>query len=195
MKPIAKTDILSFQDWERVRARLRPLFIHEKEYRRLSVGAHLTFLFENAQTVWYQIHEMIRTERITDAAAIQAEIDTYNELIPGLGELSATMLIEYADTGERDSALGRLVGLERHLWIKIGDRKNAVTFDARQMSSNAISAVQFVRIPIAPVTADEFEKSCSEGRVSIEVDHPSFGAQGHITGALARYLVEDLRAA
>src|SRR6267154_343501 len=118
MKKISADEILALADYERVRNRLRPLFIHEKERRRLHVGSHLTFIFENAQTAWYQVEEMIRTEKMTERDAIQHEIDTYNELIPAPGELAATLLIEYADPDERDAALARLVGLERHLWLK-----------------------------------------------------------------------------
>ena len=97
MKKISLDEILALADYERVRDRLRPLFIHEKERRRLHVGSHLTFIFENAQTEWYQIEEMIRSEKMTDREAIQHEIDTYNELIPAAGELVATLLIEYAE--------------------------------------------------------------------------------------------------
>ena len=85
MKKISPDEILGLADYERVRNRLRPLFIHEKERRRLHVGSHLTFIFENAQTEWYQIEEMIRSEKMTDREAIQHEIDTYNELIPAAG--------------------------------------------------------------------------------------------------------------
>ena len=91
-----------------LRPRLRPLFIAERERRRLAVGEHLTLLFENGRTVWYQIEEMLRTERITAEDAIRHEIDTYNELLPRPGELTTTMLIEYPDTGERDVMLRRL---------------------------------------------------------------------------------------
>ena len=99
------TTFSGVEQWESVRTVLRPLFIHEKERRRLAVGAHLTFLFEKRARVWYQIEEMIRSERMTDAAAIQHEIDTYNELIPARGEISATLLIEFAEaTGARRGA-------------------------------------------------------------------------------------------
>src|SRR4029077_13698028 len=128
-------DILALADYERVRAILRPLFIHEKERRRLAVGSHLTFIFENTQTERYQVEEMIRSEKMTDGAAIQHEIDTYNELIPGPGELLATLLIEYPDAGEREAALRRLVGLERHLWLVAGAKKIPASFDDRQMST------------------------------------------------------------
>jgi Protein of unknown function (DUF3501) len=80
-----------------VRGRLRPLFIHEKDRRRLAVGSHLTLLFEKGQTVWHHTQEMIRTEKLVSADAIAHEIETYNELLPRPGELAATMLVEYPD--------------------------------------------------------------------------------------------------
>ena len=101
MKTIAFDEILPLADYERVRERLQPLFIHEKERRRLHVGSHLTFIFENAQTAWYQIEEMIRAEKMTEREAIQHEIDTYNELLPAAGEIAATLLIEYSERGTR----------------------------------------------------------------------------------------------
>src|SRR5258708_30990811 len=156
MKKISPDEILALADYERVRNRLRPLFIHEKERRRLHVGSHLTFIFENAQTEWYQIEEMIRSEKMTDREAIQHEIDTYNELIPAAGELVATLLIEYAEAGERDAALARLVGLENHLWLKIGGKKIAGRVGERQLSDEKIRAVQFVRVAPEGVDAAEF---------------------------------------
>ncbi|HKM99964.1 MAG TPA: DUF3501 family protein [Candidatus Binataceae bacterium] len=140
MKPISSGEILALADYERVRARLRPLFIHEKDHRRLAVGSHLTLLFENAQTVWYQVQEMIRTEKLEAPDAIAHELETYNELLPGRNEPAATMLLEYPEPAERDAALRRLVGLENHLWIAIGERRERGVFDTRQMSGMSASA-------------------------------------------------------
>ena len=193
MKKISPDEILALADYERVRNRLRPLFIHEKERRRLHVGSHLTFIFENAQTEWYQIEEMIRSEKMTDREAIQHEIDTYNELIPAPGELVATLLIEYAEAAERDAALARLVGLENHLWLKIGDKKIAARFDERQVSGEKISAVQFVRFTLEGADAAKFLELAGKGEVAVEADHPSLAARGEISGLLAASLAEDLR--
>jgi len=193
LKKIAFEEMLSLADYERVRNRLRPLFIHEKERRRLHLGSHLTFIFENAQTAWYQVEEMIRTEKMTDRAAIQHEIDTYNELIPAAGELAATLLIEYAEPQERDAALARLVGLERHLWLKIGANRIAARFDDRQMSDERISAVQFVRFALEGVDPAKFLELAGKGGVAMEADHPSLAARGEISGLLAASLAEDLR--
>ena len=192
MKPIQFEETLSLADYERVRPRLRPLFIHEKNLRRLAVGSHLTFLFENAQTVWYQVQEMIRTEQMRTPEAIAHELETYNELLPSADALSATLLIEYERTPERDGALRRLVGLEDHLHLVLGDRRSSVEFDRRQMDTERLSAVQFVRLPMAGVTREQFVELAAQDRLAIEADHPSLAARASIGSALAAALAEDL---
>jgi Protein of unknown function (DUF3501) len=191
MKKISNADILGLEHWARVRAVLRPVFIHEKERRRLAVGSHLTFLFENTATVWYQIEEMIRSEGMTDDGAIQHELDTYNELIPAPGAISATLLIEFAEARERDAALRRLVGLEKHLWLKLGDAKVPLKFDDRQMSSERVSAVQFVQFEVG-IDSEAFLKLALTNQLAIQADHANLGAEARIAGDLARSLAEDL---
>jgi hypothetical protein len=191
MKKIVKDDILGLEEWKRARPVLRPVLIHEKERRRLGVGSHLTFLFENTATVWYQIEEMIRSEQLSDPAAIQHEIDTYNELIPPRGEISATLLIEFAEANERDAALRRLVGIEKHLWLKLGDLRVPLKFDDRQMSTDRVSSVQFVRFNVA-MDSGEFLKLAQGNQVALQADHPNLGAEARISGDLAKALAEDL---
>ncbi len=193
MKPVTLQEILPLEHYERVRARLRPLFIAEKDRRRLAVGEHLTLLFENGQTVWYQVQEMVRAEQMIDDEAIRNEIDTYNELLPKPGELAATLLIEYGQPAERDEALRRLIGLERHMWLVIGEKRHKGGFDTRQIATDQVSAVQFVRFPLAGVDARQFAELANAGKVAVEVDHPHLKARAPITGAIAAALAEDLR--
>jgi hypothetical protein len=195
MKRIALDQILPYAQWEAVRPVLRPLFINEKERRRLAVGEHITLLFENAQSVWYQVEEMLRVERITDADAMQHELDTYNALVPGAGELSATLLIEYPEADERDAALRRLAGFERHLWLKIGDRRIQAEFDTSQIGADAVSAVQFVRFAVGGRSGERFVELAASGAVTIDVDHPALSVSAPIAGDIARALAEDLREA
>jgi len=192
VKPVTLKEIIPFEQYEILRPRLRPLFIAEKERRRLALGEHLTLLFENGQTVWYQVEEMIRSERISAEDAIRHEIDTYNELLPRPGELTATMLIEYADEAQRDVALRELVGLERHLWIRIGERREHARFDTRQIATDRVSAVQFVRFPLGGLDQQEFLKFAAEGRIAIEADHPKLNVRALITGPIAGALARDL---
>jgi Protein of unknown function (DUF3501) len=192
VKPVTLKEILPFEQYEVLRPRLRSLFIAEKERHRLDVGSHLTLLFENGQTVWYQIEEMLRTERISDEAAIRHEIDTYNELLARPGELTATMLIQYPDANQRDAALRELLGLERHIWIVLGQQREAARFDLRQMSPDRVSSVQFVRFRLGGLDAAEFLAMAQAGKVAIEVDHPKLQAHAAISGGLAEALARDL---
>src|SRR5262249_1771687 len=97
------------------------------------------------------------------------EIETYNELLPGPGELAATMLIEYPDAAHRDAALRRLLGLERHLWIVLAGKRERAIFDPRQMTSDRISSVQFVRFPVRQTDRGEFLALGEAGQLAIEV--------------------------
>jgi uncharacterized protein DUF3501 len=192
VKPISPLEVLPVTTYDRVRPLLRPLCIAERARRRLPVGQHLTLMFENRQTVWYQIQEILRTERIFEDAAINAEVETYNELIPRPSELFATLLVEYADPAERDVELARLIGLEHHLWFVLDKNRVAARFDERQMASDQISAVQFVAFLVA-ADADRFAELAAAGKLAVEVDHPHLSARAPIEGLLAAALSDDLR--
>ena len=192
MKPLTLKEILPVEQYEILRPRLRPLFIAEKNRRRLALGEHLTILFENAQTVWYQIAEMVRSERLTAEAAIRHEIDTYNELLPRPGELSATILIEYPDAAQRDAALRELLGFEDSVRICLDDRREQARFDLRQMSPDRVSAVQFIRFPLGGLDAAEFRPLANAGKVAIEIDHSKLKARAEIRDPLAETLAQDL---
>ncbi len=192
MRPITKHEILPFDQWERVRQVLRPLFMSEKDRRRLAVGSHITLLFENAQTVWYQIEEMLRTEKIWEPQAVRREIDTYNELLPAPGELSATMLIEYLDPKECAVALQGLVGLEQHFWLNAGDHRIPAKFDENEMNAEQISAVRFIHLALEATDAEKLVQLAAIGRLAVVVDHPRLTAVAPIGVPLARVLADDL---
>ena len=104
------------------------------------------------------------------------------------------MLIEYPDAAHRDAALRRLLGLERHLWIVLAGKRERAIFDPRQMTSDRISSVQFVRFPVGQTDRGEFLALGEAGQLAIEVDHPNLAAKAAIVGNLARALAEDLAA-
>src|SRR4030042_4854025 len=91
-----------------------------KKRRRISVGDRVSLVFENRETVLYQIQEMVRAEHITSPEAIQDEIDVYNRSVPEDGELSATMLIELTDREGIRAEIDRLVGINAHVRLRIG---------------------------------------------------------------------------
>ncbi|HLH76014.1 MAG TPA: DUF3501 family protein [Candidatus Binataceae bacterium] len=192
MIAVQPTQLLSPGQYETLRPLLRPLFIAEKERRRLELGAHLTLLFENTQTVWYQIQEMIRSEKIVAFDALAHELETYNELLPDPHQLSATLLIQFPDPAQRDEQLHRLVGLERHLWLIDGERRELARFDTRQMTEERISSVHFVKFSLGDYNAEQFLERARHGRLAIEVDHPHLSARAPVNGTLAVALASDL---
>src|SRR5580693_2698209 len=111
MEPIDRNEILGLADYEIVRERFRARVIAEKKHRRIMLGPNASAVFENRDTVLLQIQEMLRTERITRLAAVEHELDTYNELVPRADELSCTLMIEIADKAERDAFLRAAKGL------------------------------------------------------------------------------------
>src|SRR4051812_6549302 len=105
MRPIDRNEILAIGEYELIRDRFRSRVIEEKRPRRVRIGEHLTMIFENRDSVLLQIQEMLRTERITTESGILHEIETYNELIPGEGQLSVTLFVEIPDRALRDQML------------------------------------------------------------------------------------------
>jgi Protein of unknown function (DUF3501) len=192
MKAVQRGQILPYDQYEKLRPLLRPLFIAEKDRRRLAVGEHVTLLFENAQTVCYQVQEILRSERISSEEGIAHELDTYNELLPGPNELTATLLIEFTDAAERDENLRQLAGLENQIHLLIGDRRHQARVDLRQVSPERVSSVQFVRFALGGIDAEGFAANAAQGRVAVEITHPAMTVRAPISGALAAALAQDL---
>jgi hypothetical protein len=119
MDTVARSEILPIGEYELVRPHFRARVIEEKRARRIRLGEHLSVVFENHDSVLLQIQEMLRTERITAEPAILHEIETYNDLIPGPGQVSVTVFVEIADKEVRDRALVDLAGLEETIGLEI----------------------------------------------------------------------------
>jgi hypothetical protein len=188
MKPIGIEETKNIAEYELERKTLRPRLMALKDRRRVRVGEHLTFLFENRDTVLYQVQEMMRIERIVEPQAIRHEVDTYNELIPAEGEISATLLIEYATPEERDVRLRELLGLENHVWLAVADLPPArARFDSRQIATTRLSAVQYVKFAL---TADQRARWREGARLT--VDHPNYRAEAALTAHQLEELARDL---
>lgn len=190
MKPIAATDILDLTRYEQVRDDELARIIALKRHRRVAVGPELTFIFENRDTVRFQIQEMVRTERLVKDAAIQQEVAVYNQLIPGLDELSATLMIEIADRTRIRATLDRLIGIDEHVFLDIDGQAVKASFDARQFESDRISAVQYIRLVLGADLARRFRDESTS--VALRVDHPNYRHATAITDAVRRSLIADL---
>ncbi len=192
-------DVLNFFDYEKVRAGMRGRVIDLKRVRRVPVGKHLSFVFENRDTVLFQVQEMCRVERITDDARVQDELDVYNALLPGPGELSATLFIEITDKDQIQAVLDRFIGIdaggidvEPTVWIQVGeDFAVPGEFEAGHSDEEKgkLSAVHFVRFAFPPEAVRAFASS----PVHLVVDHAAVRARVELTAETKTQLLEDLR--
>lgn len=191
MERIRFGDVKNLYEYEHVREALRREIIALKRRRRLAVGDRLSFLFENRQTVLFQIQEMVRAERIVADARVQEEIDVYNDLIPDPGELSATMMIEIEDKALIKPELDRLMGIDsgEYVWLRIGrDWTIPGQFEAGHSKEDKIAAVHFVRFALPPEVRAAFARE----PVSLVVAHPNYRAQAELSSELRAELLEDL---
>lgn len=193
MEQIVRLDeLLDIAKYEAVRGEVRGRVMALKELRRVFVGNHFNFLFENHATVLYQIQEMMRVERIVDEKAIRHELETYNALIPIEGGLFATLMLEYADAGERAVHLPKLLGIENHVSLTVGDLEPLrAVFNAAQIGEARISSVQYLRFPLAEAQRAGWLEAARQGSLKLTVDHPHYSAETVLSPAVAQALAED----
>ena len=192
MTPISVGDILNLYEYEKVRDARRREIIEHKRARRVHVGRYLSFVFEDRDTVWFQIQEMCRAERIVDDAKIAEEVAVYNDLLPRPGELAATMFIEIAESARIQPVLDTLMGIDTRDYVRleVGAQAVAATFEAGHSDEERgkISAVHFVRFRLSPVARREFPDS----EVALVVNHPNEHARAVLTAETKRSLSRDL---
>ena len=193
MKPLAAADVLDHTAYEKARDGFRARIIDLKRPRRVAVGAELTFVFENRDTVLFQIQEMLRAERIVDERKIQDEIDVYNDLVPGSDELSATLFVEIEDRARIRPTLDRLIGIDEHVHLDVGDASIQASFDPKQFEQDRISAVQYVRFALGPELAARFRDPAIPA--VLRVAHPHYQKSTRLEGAQRASLAADLECA
>jgi Protein of unknown function (DUF3501) len=192
VKLLETSEILDLVAYETVRETRRREIIELKKARRVSVGRYLTFVFENRETVWFQVQEMVRAERIVDAARIADEVEVYNALLPGPGEVAATLLIEITESSEIKPVLDKLLGIDTgdYVALTVGPHVAAGDFE-RGHSDEArgkLSAVHFVRFRLSP----EARRIFGEAEVALVVEHPNERARTVLSDTTKRALLHDL---
>jgi hypothetical protein len=187
-------DIADLRAYERERDDVRSRIIELKRVRRVSVGPVITLVFENRDTIRFQIQEMARAERILTDDALQIELDTYNPLIPAGGELSATLFIELTDPAEVRHWLPRLVGIERSLVLRLsnGDAVRSIPeegHDAQLTRESLTASVHYIRFELDPDQARAF----GAGPVRLAVDHPEYRQETELSESKRASLMSDWR--
>ena len=192
MKPLIQADLLSTADYERQREPFRSQIIVLKQRRRISVGPLITLVFENRETLRFQTQEMIRVEHILDPHKIQDELDVYNALMPGDGELSATLLIELTEQDRMKEWLDVFMGLDHGetVAIRAGSEQVFGLFEGGHSHETKISAVHFVRFrPTASLTAAFADLPQS---VTLAVHHHEYHAEAPVPGSMREEWLSDL---
>lgn len=194
MQVIKPQDVLSIEEYERQREAFRAKIIELKRRRRIAVGPLITLVFENRETLQFQIQEMIRVERIVDLAKVQDELDVYNALLSTPDELSATLLIEITDEDMMKPWLDQFMGLDHGETVAIvaGGERAFGMFESGHSHETKISAVHFVRF--RPTAAMKAAFADLRQPVLLTVDHGEYHAQTTVPGSMREEWLSDLRA-
>ena len=200
MNPRALTlaDISDLRAYERERIAEREHIVAVKALRRIHIGTIMSMVFENRDTMRFQVQEMARAEKMATDDQIQHELDVYNKLIPRPGELSVTMFIECTTDDQMKYWFPRLVGVERELELRIGaPGPDQVVVrctpeedhEAQLTREDITSAVHYVRFEVGSRHAHAF----AAGPVELACTHPSYLESTQLSPAVRATLVEDLR--
>ena len=185
-------DVADIRAYERERDAFRTEVIEIKRRRRVALGTMVTLLFENRDTIRFQIQEMARVEKLVTDEAIQDELDIYNPMIPGPGQLCATVFIELTSDDQVREWLPRLVGIERSIVLRLpdGDEVRAVT-DAQHQAQltrpDVTAAVHYIRFELAPAQIAAFD-----GPVVLACDHPRYLEETELAPETVAELRRDL---
>jgi len=198
MKPIERGEILGLADYETIREPFRQRVIASKKARRVALGPNASCVFENRDTALMQVQEMLRTERITREAAILHEIETYNQLVPGDHELSATVLIEIEEKADRETFLFEAKGLDRAFALLVDGARCGGKHDEAREHPDRTTAVHYLKFPLEPKAEAALRavlgksKKASEVAVELVVEHPRYSAKTTLPASLVQQLAEDL---
>jgi hypothetical protein len=183
MKTVQRSEIVDYHTYEETRKAFQEQVFDAKARRRVHVGECFTFLFENALTIRYQIQEMMRAEKIVKEKEILHELETYNDLLGGPGELGCSLLIEIDDPAERSVKLHKWLTLPEHIYAMMEDgAKIRPRFDESQRGKDRLSSVQYLKFPVN-----------GKVPVSIGVDLPGIEAEARLTEYQKAALAEDLQ--
>jgi len=190
---LERKDLMGLEEYAQKRDSIRQQIITHKRARTLHIGPNLTLLFEDRETMRYQIQEMLRAERIFEAAGIQDELDAYNPLIPDGSNWKATMLIEFGEVDERREALGKLMGIEDKVWLRVHGHAQVFPIadeDLERETAEKTSAVHFLRFELT----SSMVKALKEGEVlDAGVDHAEYSySVKPVPAELQKSLIADL---
>jgi hypothetical protein len=163
-------DIWPNKVYEAARQEMRSRVIALKGIRRIALAPDVTLVFENRETLRFQVQEMLRAERVETAEGVEAELDVYNALMPDRQSLSATLFIEVVEQERIAPVLHALVGIEETLFLRYGADEVPASFESGRSDGARISAVQYVRFVF---DVPQRERFLAAKEASLELRHPN----------------------
>ena len=190
---LTRSDLWSLEEYASRRQTFRAEVIAHKKLRNIALGPHATLYFEDRLTMRYQIQEMLRVERIFEAAEIEEELESYNPLIPDGSNWKATFMIEYGDVEERKVALATMGGIEQTVWVRVGESGEKIfaitNEDMERTRDEKAAAVHFMRFELG---ADEVAALKSGESLFMGIDHASLPGTYELAADQRAALIADL---
>ena len=193
MNKLKKSDLLSLEEYNSNRERLRGQVLALKKDRKVQIGSNVTLLFENSDTIKYQVQEMLRIEEIFEQNGIEGQLATYNSLIPDGSNLKATMLIEFPDEVIRKEKLGQLIGIEHKVWLQVGENDRIFAIadeDLERRTEEKTSTFHFLRFELSNLMVKDLQSGAT---LFAGIDHPNYNIRTQeIQKATSDSLTQDL---
>ena len=189
---LSRADLMSLEQYSTARKEFRGRVLEHKRDRSICIGPNVTWTFEDRLTIQYQVQEMLRVERIFEAAGIQDELDAYNPLIPDGTNWKATFLIEFPDPQERKQRLATLKGIEDRCWVQVEGLERSFAIadeDLERENEEKTSSVHFLRFELSTEMA---ARAKSGSAVKVGIEHPNYNYEVVLSGAQRDSLVRDL---
>jgi hypothetical protein len=193
MEKLTRNDLYSLEEYAGNRDDIRSRVMAHKKNRKVHIGPVATLYFEDRQTIQYQIQEMLRVERIFEAAGIEEELQAYNPLIPDGSNWKATFMIEEPDVEQRHALLAGLVGIEDRVWVRVDGNAPVYAIADEDLDRDTVektSAVHFMRFELSGEMVADMRQGAS---LSMGIDHANYSHQIEPVAAAVRdALLADL---
>jgi hypothetical protein len=193
MTALTPDDLYSLEEYAKIRDDFRAKVMEHKMTRRVPIGPNATLYFEDRLTMQYQIQEMLRIERIFEQEGIADELEAYNPLVPDGRNWKATFMVEFPDAEERRTALEKLVGIERNVWVRVDGHDRVFPIadeDLVREDVSKTSSVHFLRFELTPEMVSAAKDGAS---LSMGIEHPAYQHRvDAVPAAISRSLAQDL---
>ncbi len=192
MRKLTLDDILPLEEYLKVREEMRRDVIRLKKARRVEIGPMASIVFENRETVRFQVQEMLRAERITDPEKILEEVEIYNDLVPDDGELRATLFIEIDDMEKLRATLPRLIGIEETVWLGVSGVTWRAEAEPGRSREDKTASVHYLRFLLGPEGGFRLLEA-REGEVKLGIAHPNYTQEARVPPDVLASLKEEVR--